>query len=259
MKTIITFSLSVILTCSSLISLGQALDQAAPATGMDDKIFTAVEIQPTFPGGAQAFAKFLTDNIRYPETAKKQNIQGRVFARFVVERDGSLTDIKIMREPGGGLGDEAIRVLSLSPKWKPGMQNGKFVRVQFTVPINFSLGNTTPPTQTAPADTTGGKVFNAVQIQPTFPGGEAAFAKFLSANIKYPPIAKRNNITGRVFIQFVVERDGSLTDMRILRDPGSGLGEEAVRVLKLSPQWKPGFQNSKPVRVQYTVPINFSL
>lgn len=103
------------------------------------------------------------------------------------------------------------------------------------------------------------KIFNAVEINPSFPGGEAAFGKFLQNHIRYPAIAKENNITGRVFIQFVVERDGSLTDMKILRDPGSGLGDEALRVLKSSPKWTAGIQNGKPVRVQFTVPVNFSL
>lgn len=102
-------------------------------------------------------------------------------------------------------------------------------------------------------------IFITTEVNPSFPGGEAAFGKFLQNHIRYPAIAKENGVQGRAFIQFVVERDGSLTDMKILRDPGSGLGEEAVRVLKSSPHWSPGIQNGRPVRVQYTVPVNFSL
>lgn len=103
------------------------------------------------------------------------------------------------------------------------------------------------------------EIFNAVEIQPTFPGGEEAFGKFLRDHIRYPAVAKENNVQGRAFLQFVVEIDGSLTDMKIIRDPGSGLGEEAARVLKISPHWKPGIQNGKKVRVQFTVPVNFTL
>jgi len=103
------------------------------------------------------------------------------------------------------------------------------------------------------------EIFTAVEVPPNFPGGEAAFAKFLTNHIKYPPMARDNNIQGRAYISFVVERDGGLTDIKIVRDPGSGLGDEAVRVLKISPHWTPGIQNGKPVRVSYTVPINFSL
>ncbi|RKR81086.1 TonB family protein [Mucilaginibacter gracilis] len=103
------------------------------------------------------------------------------------------------------------------------------------------------------------QVFNAVEIQPTFPGGERGFGKFLVQNIHYPDKAKANNTKGRVFIQFVVEADGDLSDIKCLRDPGDGLGQEAMRVLSISPKWMPGIQNGKRVRVQYTVPVNFSL
>jgi protein TonB len=106
----------------------------------NNDVFVAVEVSPEFPGGEAAFGKFLHDHIRYPSVAKENNTQGRVFLQFVVERDGSLTDIKIMRDPGSGLGDEALRVLKSSPHWRAGMQNGKQVRVQYTVPVNFSLG-----------------------------------------------------------------------------------------------------------------------
>jgi len=107
----------------------------------DNQVFTAVEIQPEYPGGEAALGKFLQKNIRYPSIAKENNIQGKVYIQFVVERDGSLTDIKVLREPGSGTGDEAVRVLKMSPHWKAGVQNGKPVRVQFTLPVNFSLGD----------------------------------------------------------------------------------------------------------------------
>ncbi len=107
----------------------------------DNQVFTAVEIQPEYPGGEAALGRFLIKNIRYPSIAKENNIQGKVNIQFVVERDGSLTDIKVIREPGSGTGDEAVRVLKLSPHWKAGVQNGKPVRVQFTLPVNFSLGD----------------------------------------------------------------------------------------------------------------------
>ncbi|MCD8740946.1 TonB family protein [Mucilaginibacter roseus] len=103
------------------------------------------------------------------------------------------------------------------------------------------------------------EIFTAVETQPAFPGGLAAFGNYLSKNIRYPAVARENNVQGRVFVQFVVERDGSLTDITVLRGIGSGCDEEAVRVLKKSPKWSPGIQNGRPVRVQYTVPIAFNL
>ena len=83
--------------------------------------------------------------------------------------------------------------------------------------------------------------------------------KYLAQNIKYPQLARENNITGRVFVTFVVERDGSVTGVRVLRDIGGGCGQEAVRVVKSMPKWTPGKQRGKAVRVQYNLPVNFSL
>ncbi|WP_448698425.1 energy transducer TonB [Mucilaginibacter sp. AW1-3] len=115
---------------------------AGPAAGEgNNEIFKAAEISPEYPGGEAAFGRFLQKNIRYPQIAKENGIQGRAYLQFIVERDGSLTDIKIVRNPGGGTGEEAERVLKMSPHWKPGRQNGTNVRVQFTVPVNFSLGD----------------------------------------------------------------------------------------------------------------------
>jgi protein TonB len=101
--------------------------------------------------------------------------------------------------------------------------------------------------------------FAAVEKLPEFPGGEAAFGKYLSNAIRYPPVAKENNTQGRVIVSFVVEKDGNLTDIKVLRDIGGGCGPEAIRVLQKSPKWKAGIQNGKPVRVAYTMPINFTL
>lgn len=104
-------------------------------------IFNAVEVSPTFPGGEQEFGRFLAEHIRYPAKAREARTTGRVFISFVVEKDGSLSDIKCLRDPGDGLGQEAIRVLNISPKWNPGIQNGRRVRMQFTVPVNFMLAD----------------------------------------------------------------------------------------------------------------------
>jgi protein TonB len=104
-----------------------------------NKIFTAVEKDPAFKGGIEKFYAYLSKNIHYPAIAKENNVQGKVFVTFVVERDGSLTDIKVVRGIGSGCDEEAKRVLASSPKWTPGIQNGRPVRVQYTMPISFTL------------------------------------------------------------------------------------------------------------------------
>jgi len=103
------------------------------------KIFTAVEQIPMFPGGIEALYNYLVQNIHYPASAAKDKIEGKVFLSFVVEKDGSLTDIKVIRSISADLDAEAVRVLKGSPKWNPGIQNNRPVRVQFSLPVNFSL------------------------------------------------------------------------------------------------------------------------
>jgi TonB family protein len=103
------------------------------------KVFTAVEKEPSFPGGVKKFAAYLGHNIKYPALMKQKKVEGKVFLSFVVEKDGSLSNIKVVRDIGYGAGDEAKRVLSLSPKWEPGIEKGKKVRVAYTIPISFTL------------------------------------------------------------------------------------------------------------------------
>jgi TonB family protein len=126
----------------------------------NSQVFAAVEQAPSFPGGFDAFYKFLARNTVYPAAMRANNIQGKVIVTFVVEKDGSLSNVRALRGPGYGANEEAVRVVSLSPKWTPGNQNGRAVRVQFTTAIMFSLANETTGT-VANADT--GKT-NAIYI-----------------------------------------------------------------------------------------------
>jgi len=105
----------------------------------EQQIFTVVESMPGFPGGDAARIKYLNENIKYPQMARESGIQGRVFVTFVVEKDGSVTDVRVLRGIGGGCDEEAIRVIQNMPKWVPGKQRGKPVRVQFNMPILFKL------------------------------------------------------------------------------------------------------------------------
>ncbi|WP_176767603.1 energy transducer TonB [Daejeonella rubra] len=98
-----------------------------------------IETYPEFTGGHAAFVKYLNRNLRYPEAAVERGIQGKVLVSFIIEKDGQLSNIKIIRGIGNGCDEEAIRVLEKSPKWKPGIQNKQKVRVAYTLPINFSL------------------------------------------------------------------------------------------------------------------------
>ena len=110
----------------------KVIEQQAP-------VFTIVELMPGYNGGEEAMYKYLSDNIKYPQVAKETGIQGNVIVTFVVEKDGTITDVRILKDIGGGCGEEALRVVKAMPRWNPGKQNGVPVRVQFNLPIRFTL------------------------------------------------------------------------------------------------------------------------
>ena len=118
---------------------------------------------------------------------------------------------------------------------------------------------TPPPPPPAPKPEVSNKVFDVVEEMPSFPGGQGALMSFLNSNIKYPVVAQENGVQGRVIVGFVVERDGSITDVKVMRSVDPSLDREAQRVVKAMPRWKPGKQNGSAVRVKYTVPVVFRL
>ena len=114
--------------------------EASVVEEVEEEIFVVVESMPEFPGGQQEMMKFLAENIKYPVIAQENNVQGRVICQFVVEKDGKVTDIQVVRSSGdASLDKEAKRVIESMPKWKPGKQRGKAVRVKYTIPVNFRL------------------------------------------------------------------------------------------------------------------------
>ena len=106
---------------------------------VEAEVFIVVEEMPEFPGGPAKMLEYIQKNVKYPMMARESDIQGRVFVNFVVEPDGSISNVNVMRGIGGGCDEEAVRVVNSMPKWKPGKQRGSAVRVSFTVPIIFKL------------------------------------------------------------------------------------------------------------------------
>ena len=237
--------------------------QQKPKLGDKPILFGGSEYYPpSFPGGLKEFSTFLNQHIQYPEEAKKANIKGFVNLTFTVDKDGSLTDISTDGKLGHGTDEEAIRVLKLSPKWIPSPR-GKPIEASVSISVKFPNNQSISrdkleQKQTLVEDNT---IYSFVSMEnpPQFPGGMAKFYKFLADNIKHPPMAAENNIQGKVFVSFIIEIDGSIRDINVDRKLGYGTDEEAVRVLKLSPKWIAGTQDSKPVRVKYNLPISFNL
>jgi TonB family protein len=221
------------------------------------KVIVWVEEMPEFPGGDSARVKFITDNIVYPQIAKEKGIEGTVYVKFVVEMDGSITNVEVLRGVSTELDKEAVRVVSIMPKWKPGTLRRKPVRTQFNMPVKFSLKTSEEPPVQNPSKSDQDDVFVFVEVQAEFPGGEEARFKFLQQNIIYPEIAKEQNEKGTVYLKFVIEKDGSITNVTIMRGVSPSIDAEAIRVIQMMPKWKPATQRGKEVRVWFNLPIKF--
>lgn len=203
---------------------------------------TELDEKPAFPGGFQEFYKFIGANYNTP---KIQGLAGKIYVTFIIEKDGSLADIKVLRDIGYGTGQEAIRVLQNSPKWIPGKYKGEAVRVLYSLPINIQATEKLIE-----------KIYSIAEVfeKPTYPGGLQNFYIDISKHFKAP---EKEGLKGKLVIGFIIEKDGSVIETTILKDIGYGTGEEAMRSIKLLKKWIPGkLQDGKAVRTAYSLPIS---
>ena len=147
----------------------------------------------------------------------------------------------------------------LDEKVAVGTENKEGVKDRTVEAVRSEIAVAAPPPPPAPKPEVATKVFDVVEEMPSFPGGSAALMSYLSSNTKYPVVAQENGVQGRVIVSFVVERDGSISDVKVARSVDPSLDREAQRVVKSMPKWKPGKQNGSAVRVKYTVPVVFRL
>ena len=147
----------------------------------------------------------------------------------------------------------------LDDKVAVGTENKEGVKDRTVEAVRNDIAVAAPPPPPAPKPEVASKVFDVVEEMPSFPGGQGALMSYLASNIKYPVVAQENGVQGRVIVSFVVERDGSISDVKVARSVDPSLDREAQRVVKSMPRWKPGKQNGSAVRVKYTVPVVFRL
>ena len=264
--------------------------------------YTAEEQPAQFPGGDETLLKWLSYHIIYPTMAIEQNIEGEVVVKFVVEKDGSISNPSIESSVHPLLDEEALRVINLVPPiFNPAKQNGKNVRSWYTIPINFKLyddkestSNTEQinstnsneyyndirevndnshvfiaipdsdeypePIKETDYDYDENIIFTTVERPAEYPGGVVALLQFINANIQYPELAAERDIEGRVVVQFVVEKDGSISDIKIARGKHPLLDVEAARVVKsITEPFTPAMQNGKNVRYWFALPVTFKL
>ena len=206
--------------------------------------FSSVQIKPSFPGGITFFNQFVADNFELPNSPEFKG--GKMFVDFVIDTTGIISDVRVLRDLGFGTADEAKRLFPTSDKWISGKQDGLKVKVRYTMPLVL------PETIVQQSDQT---VYDTKGIdqKPEYPGGIEFFYRCIAKNYKVP---KQDGLKGKIFMSFVIETDGSITDIKIIRDIGYGTGPEARRVLKLCNNWSPGIKDGQPVRVLYSLPIN---
>lgn len=218
-----------------------------------DTIYTSTKNMPSYTGGSEAMKIFKEENVKFPPEIKSLGIEGFVMVRFIIEKDGSVSNVRIMNGASPSLDAEAIRVTKLMPKWQPGMENGKPVRFLWMTNYDFM---TTPR---APVVMEEGAPYVMVEEMPMFPGGDSVLLAWIRENTKYPENAKKNGIEGRVIVRFCVTDVGGIDRVSVLKGVDVDLDNEAIRVVKTLPKFKPGRQGGKPVNVWYMVPITFGL
>lgn len=247
----------------------------------EDEVFQVKETMPEFPGGMHEYMNWLRKNMKYPTKAAEKGKQGRVIVQFVIDRDGSITDPKVIRSVDPYLDKEALRVVKAMPKWKPGTQRGKPVRVKYTLPMQFRLdGGTkkkiqrteTPQNSTAAYSSRGGEgsiksAFEAlstsakkVEVMPEYIGGEEAMLQFLTSQTDYAEIETAAQSFGQQYIiKFIVGADGKLRDHAILRGIPTEMAEKALNIVKAMPDWKPGTVDGTPKDMLYAVALPFKV
>jgi TonB family protein len=250
-----------------------SIAQDEPEPYVNGKVYDYVEDDPQYPGGMEVMNEYIANSIQYPDEALKKREQGIVYVKFVVGADGVVKNVGVRKGVSTALDNEAERVVSGMPKWIPGEQNGEKVAVNFTVPIRFILPKDSirpVPDEIiyeivddgaleVPEPIPGEQVYDFVEEDAKYTGGESRMAEFIQNNVEYPDEAIKNGEQGIVYVKFIIEKDGSITNVGIRKGVYESLNAEAIRVVKKMPNWIPAKQKGEPVRINYTLPIHFRL
>lgn len=236
---------------------------------------TIADIDERLACSNQKLTAFIQDHLTYPVEAKANNINGKVIIGFTIDQTGQIKNAEILEDLGYGCGEAALKVVNSMPKWTPGTEGDQVVSVDYKIPFQFNL-----PAKVAelPTSKDTSKVYREVDQMPLFPGCSEAdypdsderfncsnmeMLQFIYTNIKYPEAARKLGLEGTVVSSFTVEKDGSISDLKIVRHVHTALSEEVLRVVgEMNTQeirWTPGLKDGKDVRVQMMLPIKFKL
>jgi TonB family protein len=211
------------------------------------------EIAPEFPGGFDSLKRYISKNLIYPEICIEMGIQGKVFVGFIVEKDGSVSNVKILRGIDPVMDREAKRCIRSLPKWTPGKCDGKIDRIKQVVPVIFELPEEKPITIVTEEE-----IVDFPDVDAKFPGGPVALFEFLSENMVYPDhIDPMEN--SRLIIEFVVEKDGSITNPIVQKGISAEMDKNAIELINKMPNWEPAKFQGKVVRSRVRIPFNINL
>ena len=227
-------------------------------------LFAKVEEKPLFneKEAETAFREWVNSKIVYPPVAQEKGITGRVFVEFAIDKDGSVTDVKLLRGVDPLLDGETLRVISSSPNWTPGKHEGKPVKVLYQFQTIFRSNNEPPSLAQSNTVCEGDEVlvfYSEVEESPLFNGKSASegFREYLNLRVVYPKEAMEKGISGRVNVEFIIEKDGSVSNARVIRGVDPLLDSELLRIVTSSPKWTPGKQGSNTVRVRQHFGFDF--
>ena len=224
-----------------------------------ERIYTFVEQNPQFPGGDEEIMKFVNKHLQIPKDYKSNENQPKVLIRFIVNEDGSVSDVEVRKSIDPVLDAEAVRVVKMLPHFTPGKQHGKRVKVYYNMPVIFKLTSQSPETSNTPLGPDTDGVYTLVETNPEYPGGNEKLINFIKKNITYPKYEQDNDIEGTVWVKFVIDTDGSVTKVCVRNPVSPGLDETAIKIVKMLPRFKPGKQQGKPVKVYFNLPVQFRL
>jgi TonB family protein len=193
-------------------------------------------------------------NLKYPESAIKEKKEGKVFLRFVVTKTGEVDKIGIVRSLQTDCDNEAIRVAKMLPKFIPGTDHGKPESRWYILPLIFKLPTIDHTDVILNQKFKPDHIFDVVEQMPEFPGGISALLSFIDKNITKSPLA--GGLNYKVFCRMVIEKDGSVSNITVIKSVDSECDKEAVRVLKLLPKFIPAKYNGQNVRAYYIIPVS---
>ncbi|MFV0536715.1 MAG: energy transducer TonB [Dysgonomonas sp.] len=204
---------------------------------------------PSYPGGEVELYKFINDRLSYPPSAWNTGIEGRVLVRFVVSEKGDVQNVHVIKSIHPDCDSVAVRIVRSMPRWKPGQQRGKDAAITMNLPIAFRKSMLDIE----------GEIFSLSDsiTSPEFPGGMDSLFRFIRENLKY--LSPEPFSQARVAICFIITKEGKIAQPKVIKGIDPGLDEEAMRVVRLMPDWIPGRRNGEAVNVYFTMPVLFRL